>query len=120
MNIFEVNEVDQKIDKYNQLIHEQELPFDLVAVNKYYTSAIIFNREKECLHYVETNRGYIKVERLAPGYGNSFGSNFILIDQRFSKYESIELTNKKRQYTTCARYELEKYLSEGWEIENRR
>ena len=114
MNLFEVNEIDQKIDKYKQLIKSQKLPFDLVAVNKYYTSAIIYDRTKERLFQVETNRGFIQVGRNAPCYGNSFGPNYFLIDQRFSKYESVELTNKKRKYTTCARYELEQYLDKGW------
>lgn len=114
IDLFQLREIDKKIDQFKRLIELNNYPFDLVAVNKYYDSAVIFHRVTEVLHYVFMNGERIKLDYRAPGLGRSFGPNYHLIDQRFSRYESIELTNKKRKYTTCARYELDEYLKNGW------
>jgi hypothetical protein len=115
LTIFDTSKIDMSIEHFNHLIKKDNVPYDLVAVNKMYDySAVIFDRDNESLHYVKSWRGYIQKDYPAPGASRSFGTNYYLVDQRFSKYESIELTNKKREYTTCPRYELDKYMGKGW------
>lgn len=115
MNLFEISEVDKSKEGIITAINKNKLPYELVAINKYYSSmAVVYDRDEGDLFYINVVGERIRKEWRAPGHGGSFGPNYHLLDERFSNYESVELTNKKREYTTCARAELHEIMKEGW------
>src|SRR5690606_4992304 len=86
----------------------------IIAVNRMYDWSFVC-LEGESIYYYLLCPEKIRREG-SPNRG--FGTNFIITDPEFEQYESIPLTNKRRQYTSCARYELVNYLKEGWFPEN--
>jgi hypothetical protein len=113
LTIFNVNEIDKKINSFTQLIDKNQYPFDLVAVNKMYNfSAIVYDRTEKQLYYV-----LLLNEKLRKDYSitREFGPNYYVVDERFSDYESVRL-RKGKHYTTCAKRDLERFISDGWEV----
>lgn len=70
--------LEQLEQKFRQFIEQNGLPYDLVAINKSHDeTAVIFDRERESLHYINVYGGKIKYTYHAPNCGE-FGTNFHL------------------------------------------
>lgn len=114
LTMFESNEIDQRVEKFKELIALQQLPFDLVAVNKKYKwSAVVCDSEEDRLYYVHDVFGQI---RKAYVCYDDVGTNYHIINPKYEHRGSVALI-KGRQYTSCPVSSLERYLADGWQIE---
>lgn len=117
MNLLDIALVDERLVIVNQLLQRHNrTDLKVVAVNKYYDFSFVCEDEHNQISYYLITDHKIRHEGAVR---RDLGPNYILIDRKFEKYESVEL-KMGRHYTCCARYELDSYLSKGWEIETPR
>jgi len=112
IDLLQQQEITKKIESGKRQIGSK--PYDLIAVNKMYNSYVVLNKTDEKLYTYFSG----ELQYQAPAFGSDLGTNLEVIDERFRYLEAVELTNAKRQYTTCARYQLQDYLNDGWRLEN--
>lgn len=114
MSLFDAAIIDERLKHVNTLLEiHKRTDLTIVAVNKYYDWSYVCLEEGQLVYYSIWES---KVRREGMQMINGFGNNFIIIDDRFLDYQSIEL-RKGKHYTSCARYELEMYLDDGWRVE---
>lgn len=103
---------EERLEQGKALLEEHgRTDLKIIAINRMYKESFVCLEDNRIIRYYSIWTDKIRSE----GYPvRDLGSNFIIVDKLYERYESVELTNKKRQYTTCARYELDNYLKDGW------
>lgn len=109
---------DERLKHGNKLLEKHgRTDLKIVAVNREYDNSFICKDEQGRVYsYLITPN---KVEFFSTPIKN-YGPNYIVVDPEYKKFESVQLTNKKKEYTTCARYELDKWIQDGWFTEVRK
>lgn len=116
---FDVSEaLKLRIQRFQKLIDESEHDYELVAVNKMYDSVVV-RRQGSGLEFqtaIERN-GAISCKYRAGGR-DGLGTNLLILDERFAKYESLTMENGST-LIGCNVRELDEYLSNGWKVNRR-
>lgn len=101
-----------RIGRFRKLIDESEETLELIAVNKMYESVVV-KRGDEFLTAI-SRRGVISCEYQANSR-DGFGTNLLILGDRFVNYESITVY-KGSVINGCNVRELDQYLSDGWKV----
>ena len=110
--------IDSKIERCEAAI--EIFNWDLVAVNKFYSDFIVYDKGEDQLLTVRNfemleEEGWTDDTQKAPSLGSSsFGPAYYVIDERFMHLKSVELTNDKKQYKVCALRDLDEMRKQGW------
>lgn len=107
-------EIKDRIQYFQSLINKSGQNYELAAVNKMYESVVVYLPESGSFHTAIERQGFISREYVANGR-DGFGTNLLILDERFKDYESYTL-EKGSQLVGCNFKDLGEYFASGWKV----